>query len=356
MTDRTVYNSSSGVFTGAAYADQIAQRLKSLFDGSCFPLTSVAGVDTLTATLDPAFDADVLVTGMRFTLTWPADNTGAMTLNINATGAVPVLDASGAAMIAGAAVSGTRAMLEYVGGDFRVLTSGVGSGAMATPQTWTYTSSGTWTKPAGYDADALVIVEAWGGGAGGANASGGGGGGGGYASRAFRLGDLPSSVTVTIGAGGAVNAAGGTTTFGALLSAYGGGKGAASSTGGGGAGGGPSAVGGNASGSTGGIGGGAAPGGNGGTGAGANNAPACPNIWGGGGGGGAGTNAGYGNGGAAVFGGGGGAGNNNSTTPSGGASVFGGRGGDEGSAGTAPAGGGGYNSAGARGEVRVRLG
>ena len=95
---------------------------------------------------------------------------------------------------------------------------------------------------------------------------------------------------------------------------------------------------------------------NGGTGAGANNAPACPNIWGGGGGGSAGTNAGYGNGGAAVFGGGGGAGNNNSTTPSGGASVFGGRGGDEDQAGTAPAGGGGYNSAGARGEVQVRLG
>ena len=68
MTDRTVYTIIRD-FTGAAYADQIAQRLKSLFDGACFPLTSVAGVDTLTATLDPAFDADVLVTGMRFTLT-----------------------------------------------------------------------------------------------------------------------------------------------------------------------------------------------------------------------------------------------------------------------------------------------
>lgn len=71
------------------------------------------------------------------------------------------------------------------------------------------------------------IVEAFGGGAGGRSYTssvsyqvGGGGGAGGY----FRgqITTMPSSVTVTIGAGGAADANGGSTTFGALITAAGG--------------------------------------------------------------------------------------------------------------------------------------
>jgi len=108
-----------------------------------------------------------------------------------------------------------------------------------------FSSSGTWTKPAGSIA---VLVECWGAGGGGGSgrrgatstsrASGGGGGGGAYTYRWFDAADLTSTVTVTVGAGGAGGAAvtvdttngnsgstGGNTTFGSYLTSFAGGGG-----------------------------------------------------------------------------------------------------------------------------------
>jgi hypothetical protein len=67
-----------------------------------------------------------------------------------------------------------------------------------------FLSSGTWNKPTGIG---WIYVELVGGGGGGSrgNASvyGNGGGGGGFNSRLMRASDASSSVTVTVGAGGA---------------------------------------------------------------------------------------------------------------------------------------------------------
>lgn len=93
-----------------------------------------------------------------------------------------------------------------------------------------FTASGTWTKPS---AGTIALITLWGGGGSGGrnlNDNGGGGGGGACVQRLFQLSDLPGSVAVTIGAGGAAigtstDAAGntgGTSTFGSLMSAYGG--------------------------------------------------------------------------------------------------------------------------------------
>ena len=102
-------------------------------------------------------------------------------------------------------------------------------------QVFTYTTPGAaaWTKPS---SGSTVLIECWGGGGGGTAGSpnlemaGNGGGGGGYVSRQIALNSLPSSVTVTVGAGGTAGAsqyasagAGGTSSFGAYVSAYGGG-------------------------------------------------------------------------------------------------------------------------------------
>jgi hypothetical protein len=100
----------------------------------------------------------------------------------------------------------------------------------------TFTTSGTWTKPAGYAATSRVLIECWGGGGSGCantTAGVGGGGGGAYNYRWVALSSLGSTETVTIGAGGTGVAvattgsnAGGTTSFGSVTYAYGGGGGA----------------------------------------------------------------------------------------------------------------------------------
>jgi hypothetical protein len=95
-----------------------------------------------------------------------------------------------------------------------------------------FTSSGTWTKPAGVT---WVYVEAIGGGASGAKSSSsgtttGGGGGGGFNSIVLLASDLSATETVTVGAGGTAvtgsNASGndgGDSSFGSHLTAKGGG-------------------------------------------------------------------------------------------------------------------------------------
>ena len=111
----------------------------------------------------------------------------------------------------------------------------------STPIKITFTSSGTWTKPAGLK---YIDVEIWGGGGGGSggddngNDNGNGGGGGAYNYKRFLASELSTTETVTVGAGGAGGAGsgpggsgtngsvGGTTSFGTLLYAYGGGGGA----------------------------------------------------------------------------------------------------------------------------------
>ena len=191
----------------------------------------------------------------------------------------------------------------------------------------TFTASGTWTKPA---SGTFAKVQVWGAGGGAGGPSGAGGGGGSYKEHTFRMSDLASSYSVTIGAGGA-GGGGGSSSFGTLLYGYGGGAGAGSST-------------------TAGAGGGTW----------ANTAATfndVVNLSGEGAGGDSPTPGNFIGGGGtqkSIYGGGGGGYNGGA----GGTSMLGGNGGSSGGAGVAPGGGGGApvsgaGSAGARGEVRV---
>lgn len=128
-----------------------------------------------------------------------------------------------------------------------LLTDGAGTlswGGVTGASINTYASSSTWTKPAGIT---TVTVELWGGGGGGGSGrrtgsstrgGGGGGGGGGCNVRTFSAASLPSTVSITLGAGGTGGAAvtsdstdgnaganGSNSTFGTYLTAFGGGGG-----------------------------------------------------------------------------------------------------------------------------------
>ncbi len=347
MATRDTYGSATpGAITGDNFMDNLAAHVKKFYDTAALPLTAVGGTaNAVTATLDPPL-VGALVEGMRFGITWPLTNTANVTLSINGGTALAVVDAGDGALSANALTAGLRSTLEYYAGKFRITTSIVNVANIAS-FFQLFTSSGTWNKPAGYDANRLVTVELWGAGGGGGSATlAGGGGGGAFMLGRFRLGDLPSSVAVTVGTGGAIATNGGNTTFGSLLTARGG-KGAASVTGGDGAGMIASDFGGGnggAQGTTGGSPTGGVPGGS------------VTNEFGGGGGGGAagGAVAAGGGGGLALRGGGGGGGSG-AGTALGGTSVYAGNGGNEDVAGQAPSGGGGRNAAGGRGEARVYI-
>lgn len=342
----------SGTKTGTEMAVAIQEEFTALFNAAPFLLTSIGGTaDAITATLAPPLTAGI-VDGMRFSFVAASTNTGAVTIDINGGGAVDVVNDDGDALGAGQIVAGRIYDCEASGGDLRLKAVAL---IQKTTDYQDFTASGTWTKPAGTSNNALVVIHVWGaGGGGGANAVGGGGGGGGFVQRIMKAGDLASTVTVTVGTGGAVNSAGGQSSFGAHAIAFGGGAGENSTSAGGGGGGGPFAQGGNGASATGGAGGGVT------LGAGGNvNNNAQAGIEGGGGGGAGGPTLGGGgpgrNGGNAVYGGAGGAspGSGGPAAGTAGISLFGGNGGATGVAGSAPGGGGGRNAAGARGEVRV---
>ena len=166
------------------------------------------------------------------------NTSGQLDISTGATGTLPAANGGtnngSLAMTAGGTLYTDGSKVENVGAGTsgQVLTSQgasapiwqTASGGFSNMQV--FTSSGTFTVPAGITKVKVTVVGGGGNGGTGSTSSAGGGGGGGGAAISIISGLTPSS-TVSITVGGA----GGTSSFGAYCSATGGGAGASSGTG-----------------------------------------------------------------------------------------------------------------------------
>lgn len=199
-------------------------------DSSLQWLTSVAGTNTITASITPSPGA--YVAGQAFRFVAAGANTGATTLNINGLGAKNITKRGTTALVANDIVASAVYEVIYDGTQFQL--SSVPAGMLINVQR--FTANGTYTPTPGTNS---IIVELVGGGgqaggaaapAGGQISIGGGGAAGGYSKGRFTSGFTPT-VSVTVGAGGstgisgAAGQAGSATSFGALITANGGGGG-----------------------------------------------------------------------------------------------------------------------------------
>lgn len=192
-------------------------------DSSLQWLTSVAGTNTITASITPSLTA--YVAGQTFRFVSAGANTGAVTLNINGLGAKAVTK-RGTSALTGSEIAASQVVeVVYDGTQFQLMPS-AGSGALINVVSFS-SGSGTYTPTAGTNS---VIVHLLGGGGGaggcvaqtsnGGNASQGGSGGG-YVVHRYTSGFSGLSYSVgAAGTGGANSGAnggnGGDTTFGAL--------------------------------------------------------------------------------------------------------------------------------------------
>lgn len=255
-------------------------------DGGLTYLTSVSGADTITAV--GAVGMTAYATGQKFTFIAAGANTGAATININSLGAKAITKNGATALAAGDIASGVAVEVFYDGTQFQLLNSSVASVSSfsagttgLTPSTSTagavtlagtlaaanggtgltspgtsgniltsngtawisaasasyaglstviFTSSGTWTVPAGITQARVTVIGGGGGGGGYSGAAGGFGGIGGLAIALVT--GLSGTITITVGTGGAgsyttTGSAGSTSSFGSAVSATGGAGGAA---------------------------------------------------------------------------------------------------------------------------------
>jgi hypothetical protein len=175
------------------------------------------------------------ITGLTTDLTVAQGGTGAGTFAANG-----ILYGAGTGAIAATAVGSSDQVLTSNGSGVAPTFQDAAGGGLQSVQV--FTSSGTWSRPAGITKVKVTVVGGGGGGAGaqstGGNLPAAAGGGGGGATIEFIDVSSTSSASVTRGAGGAGGSgsngnggAGGTSSFGSFCSATGGGGGAGAASG-----------------------------------------------------------------------------------------------------------------------------
>ena len=168
------------------------------------------GTDSYAVTLPGALS--VPFAGMLVSFKAGTANTGACTLAINGGSAIAIKKNVSDALLTGDILQNQICTVIYDGTNFQLLSKT----PVLSPIVRTYTSTDTWTKPAGLKY-VIAEVQAGGGGGGGTDSAGAaasGGGGGGYSKELIAASALSATETATVGAGGTAGAGGGTETGG----------------------------------------------------------------------------------------------------------------------------------------------
>ena len=202
----TFNENTSPPLSGTAFLTQYGDYLDALIDVATLRLTNVGGTaNAITATAEPfQIPASGLVAGANLILVPAVNNTGAATLDIDGRGAATILKGDGTNITADTLVANTSYLLSFRGAAFFIVGSEAEVSSSGLLSVQVFTTSSTYTKPAGIK-KVLVEVIGAGGGGGGSGSSGGKGGGAGGGGAAVKFLDISAiaSATVTIGAGGA---------------------------------------------------------------------------------------------------------------------------------------------------------
>ncbi|NTG73312.1 hypothetical protein G6M02_08220 [Agrobacterium rhizogenes] len=225
----TITSANISVLATAPYFPTLPQVPTFVQNNSWVYAVAGGSANALTAAISPIPSG--YTAGLDVILKITATNTGASTLNLNSLGAVAITRADLSPVQAGDLRTGSIMVLTYDGIQFQV--SGLISSNLPSTTTQSFTSTTTWTPPAGVTKIKRARVWGGGGGGGGANANAGaagaGGGGGGYAEGINYTVTPGVGITITVGTGGSGGAttptsggAGGSSSFGSLISATGG--------------------------------------------------------------------------------------------------------------------------------------
>lgn len=146
------------------YATDVNEEVKEIWKKIANWLSSVAGTNAITATATPTLDA--YAQPMAFWLVPVADNTGGVTINIDARGVKDVKDSEGNTLTGGDLKTGRMVLLIYDGVNFRVF-SGEGGGESLLPapdmlirdEKSSTTDGGTFTNAAWRTRDLNTVVR-----------------------------------------------------------------------------------------------------------------------------------------------------------------------------------------------------
>jgi hypothetical protein len=183
---------------------------------SLSPWQAAGSANIQTVSLNPVPASTAQLSGIPITLLSQGTNTGAVTLNVNGLGALPIVTTGGVPLLPGVLVTSYPFTVRLLGSAFVMMSNVLNP--LGIPRSGSFGLSGSlgglgatnWTVPAAVFANRQRVWGAGGGGAGSSSGQGGGGGGGGAYSEGIYSVTPGQVLAVFVGSGGVAGPPGST--------------------------------------------------------------------------------------------------------------------------------------------------